>query len=70
VSKLLTEGQPLVIEDLDVTLHVTTYKYVPSKGPTIRSCWECNPAHEHLKSHALLYCYTCGHVYKKGVKNT
>lgn len=66
----LCKGEPLKMEDLDVTLKVVRYSYVPSKGPTIRSCWECNPAHEHLKSAALLYCFACGCVYKKGVKNT
>lgn len=36
----------------------------------IRSCWNCNPAHEHLKSHDLILCYECGHWFYKGIDVT
>lgn len=35
---------------------------------TLRSCWECNSAHEHLKSCQELVCIACGNVYELGVK--
>lgn len=29
--------------------------------PAIRSCWECNSAHEHLKKVNILHtCFSCG----------
>lgn len=29
--------------------------------PLLRSCWECNSAHEHLKKvNRLHYCFSCG----------
>lgn len=32
-----------------------------------RSCWNCNPAHNHLKKfECLIFCIWCGHVYYKG----
>ena len=35
----------------------------------IRTCWNCNPAHEHLKTYKdKLYCLSCGNVYKQGDK--
>lgn len=34
---------------------------------TFRSCWNCNPAHEHLKeSPFVINCIECGHWYYKG----
>ena len=31
------------------------------REPCLRSCWECNSAHEHLKSvNALHLCFACG----------
>lgn len=34
-----------------------------------RSCWKCNPAHEHLKEADYpIACFVCGHTYFKGVK--
>lgn len=35
----------------------------------IRSCWECNPAHEHLKqAEYIVACPWCGKAYLKGVE--
>jgi hypothetical protein len=32
--------------------------------PAMRSCWECNPAHEHLKeSKSLHVCFACGRYF-------
>ena len=36
----------------------------------LRSCWNCNPAHEHLKNHLLVNCYDCGHWYYNGLDIT
>lgn len=34
---------------------------------TMRSCWKCNGAHEHLKeSLYIIMCFECGHFYYKG----
>ena len=52
-------GSALVVESLSPVLKVTTYstkglrradgKPFQPAGPTIRTCWRCNPAHKHLK---------------------
>lgn len=35
----------------------------------IRSCWECNINHKHLKnSKNILYCFVCGKVYENGIE--
>lgn len=37
--------------------------------PALRSCWECNPAHEHLKDEtceSLFVCFSCGRYYVFG----
>lgn len=34
---------------------------------TLRSCWNCNSAHEYLKDCAKLHCIVCGTYYEKGV---
>jgi ribosomal protein S27E len=37
----------------------------------IRSCWNCNNAHEHLKnSGCLINCFSCGKWFYKGVDIT
>lgn len=37
--------------------------------PVLRSCWNCNSAHKHLKStDYLIYCIWCGNMYLKGKK--
>ena len=34
---------------------------------SMRSCWECNPAHEHLKNVGGLFtCFECGRWYMNG----
>lgn len=38
--------------------------------PEVRSCWKCNGAHEHLKTHKLIVCFECGHWYYKGIDIT
>ena len=36
---------------------------------TMRSCWNCNPSHEHLKnSDCVIMCLECGEFYYLGVK--
>jgi hypothetical protein len=36
-------------------------------GPAIRSCWECNGAHEHLRdADYLIWCFGCGKFWFKG----
>lgn len=33
----------------------------------MRSCWNCNGAHEHLKGAEYVFtCFECGHWYYKG----
>ena len=41
-------------------------------GPFIsRSCWNCNSAHEHLKTVDYpIECFGCGHTYFKGERLT
>ena len=35
--------------------------------PVMRSCWECNEAHEHLKEvDSLHYCFWCGRYWMFG----
>lgn len=47
-------------------------KEIVDKDPDnfqIRSCWNCNPAHEHLKESEIpLMCFSCGRIYYKGVE--
>ncbi len=32
-----------------------------------RSCWECNPAHDHLKkADYVINCFDCGHWFWRG----
>ncbi len=44
------------------------------KDPTdfaMRSCWNCNEAHEHLKeARYIIQCFACGHVFYKGQQVT
>ena len=55
----------------------TAWKFAECKGPAnecdsaknmiIRTCWTCNPAHEHLKTYEeMLACLVCGNMYIKG----
>ena len=45
-------------------------KHMLVNGIEMRSCWNCNPAHEHLKKHALIVCYSCGRYFYKGIDIT
>lgn len=39
--------------------------------PALRSCWNCNEAHKHLKkADYLIYCVWCGKMYLKGKEIT
>ncbi len=42
-----------------------------TKELVMRSCWNCNPAHEHLKNseHPIL-CLFCGRYFYKGIDIT
>lgn len=35
--------------------------------PEMRSCWFCNSAHEHLRSHDYIICFSCGVRYVRGI---
>ena len=38
------------------------------QGPCMRSCWNCNGAHEHLKDRPFVFtCFACGIQYVSGV---
>lgn len=40
-----------------------------SSNFALRSCWECNGAHEHLKNCAIpLNCFECGKWFFKGIE--
>lgn len=40
---------------------------IKQKGMYLRSCWNCNPAHEHLKkSSYIVGCFICNKYYYKG----
>ena len=46
-------------------------KEAESKSVCLRSCWNCNPAHEHLKeSNYVIACIWCGNYFYKGVDIT
>lgn len=47
---------------------IKEYEERLKKGePALRSCWKCNPAHNHLKkTYYLIYCMWCGKLYLKG----
>lgn len=35
--------------------------------PVLRSCWNCNPSHEHLKNvDYVIYCFACNNYFFKG----
>lgn len=57
-------------EEID-TLREEAQKLVDESDgqlPAMRSCWECNAAHEHLKqsSDVVFVCFECGRFYYKG----
>ena len=42
-------------------------------GFALRSCWNCNSAHEHLKDPDMdvpIKCFECGHWYMRGIDIT
>ena len=40
-------------------------------GVWLRSCWNCNEAHERLKqSEYVIICFSCGHWFYQGVDIT
>jgi len=47
---------------MNFDLKKQTFSFDTMKGePAMRSCWICNPAHEHLKNTNFPhYCYLCG----------
>lgn len=44
------------------------YDYLMKKDLfAMRSCWNCNTAHDHLKNaNYLIFCFCCGILYYKG----
>jgi len=43
----------------------------PDESPVLRSCWNCNGSHEHLKDGKFtMLCIWCGHYYYNGVDIT
>jgi hypothetical protein len=53
-------------------LRIEATKWIEkNKSPVWRSCWVCNPAHDHLKNvNYPIECFSCGHYYYKGVNIT
>ena len=46
-------------------------KEAESKAVVLRSCWNCNSAHEHLKeSKYVIACIWCGGYFYKGIEIT
>ena len=42
-------------------------KRLKKDEPVLRSCWNCNSAHKHLKNaDYIIYCIWCGKMYYKG----
>jgi hypothetical protein len=58
-------------EDLSKLRKEATDLMKKTKGSAVsmRSCWKCNPAHEHFKKGEwgdwILYCFACGHYFYK-----
>lgn len=50
----------------ELAVAIEGYLVLEGHNATIRSCWLCNPAHEHLKSHKALLCAVCGRLFMKG----
>lgn len=48
-------------------------KLLDKKDNMVRSCWECNPCHDHFlefQRDRVLWCFDCGRHYYKGVDIT
>lgn len=58
LTKLRTEAKKLIAKNID--------------NLAMRSCWDCNGAHEHLKEvdYVIICTMGCGHYYYKGVDIT
>ena len=42
-------------------------KWLSQNTPAMRSCWNCNPAHEGLKNATyVINCFECGHWFFNG----
>ena len=42
-------------------------KRTKNDEPALRSCWNCNSAHEYLKkADYIIWCFDCGKMYYKG----
>lgn len=49
---------------IEHTLYDKCIKLIQEGEFEFRSCYKCNPAHEHLKySNTLILCFICGHFY-------
>lgn len=44
-------------------------KRADGRAPALRSCWECNPAHDHLNQEddILYLCFVCNRYYMDGI---
>jgi hypothetical protein len=57
IDVLRIEARELVNQDMD--------------NLAMRSCWDCNPAHEHLKEvDYVITCFDCGRFFYKGIDIT
>lgn len=67
---MLKKGFSLVIEDLSPVMQYVEFEgtLADPNEPTFRSCWECNSAHEHLKTNPYLICFICGETFRNGEK--
>lgn len=71
VKFVMGEPTTLKIEPLDITMVETRFQSTPADmgdGTHYRSCWECNSAHEHLKSIPRLVCIVCNKMFENGVE--
>lgn len=50
-----------------VELRKEAMKFIKKGDFAFRSCWDCNPAHEHLKeARTPIKCFSCDNWYYKG----
>lgn len=43
------------------------HELLDKKDVSMRTCWECNPGHEHLKNvGGLFHCFDCGRFFMNG----
>lgn len=63
---ILTQGEKALLDE-------ATERVRARKGAVeaFRSCWNCNGAHEHLKTADFVFvCFACGHYFFKGLDLT